>query len=63
MMTFIMGFSYLMLGFLWVYLHYKIYNRQLLNELSVFFLIILWPISFLFTIPTIFRLLRRKLNI
>ena len=63
MITFLMGFSYLLLGFLWVFLHYKIYDRQLLNELSAFFLIIFWPISFLVTIPRIYKLLRRKLNI
>lgn len=63
MITFIVSFGYLLLGFLWIFLHYKIYDRQLLNELSAFFLIIFWPISFFITIPRIYKLLRRKLNI
>jgi len=63
MITFIICFSYFLLGFVWIFLHYKIYDRQLLNELSALFLIIFWPISFLLSIPQIYKLLRRKLNI
>mgnify|MGYP003123874635 CR=1 FL=1 len=61
--TFVVGFTYFLLGFLWVYLHYKIYDRQLLNELSAFLLIIFWPISFIVSLPHLYKLLRRKLNI
>ena len=62
MIIFIIYFSYFLLGFIWIYLHYNIHRRQSLNQLSALS-IIFWPISFLTTIPRIYKLLRRKLNI
>lgn len=63
MITFIICFTYFLLGFGWIYVHYKVYDRQLLNELGAFFLIIFWPISFILSIPRIYKLLKRNLNI
>jgi len=56
---FLIWWVYSLLGFSWVYIHYLTHKRKDMDLLSVVVLLCLWPLSLIFTLPIIYRLIRR----
>ena len=63
MFIFLTCWFYVVLGFGWIYAYYVIYDVKINNSLGTFLLIMCWPVSFLYSIPTIYKLIKEKLNI